>query len=104
MSELALDLMRIVISICVTLVTLYVVPFLYQLKEDRRYKGLFDIVDVAVKAAEQTITGSGKGQQKKAEVVAFVSRWLNEHSVSITAEQLSYLIESAVYAMKQAQE
>lgn len=53
-------------------------------------------VKIAVSAAEQIYTGSGKGAEKK----AYVLEWLHEHGVSVDESKLDALIESAVYALK----
>ena len=57
MNELTFDLLKIVISVCAAIITVYAVPYLKTLKEDRRYAQILDMVDVAVRAAEQTKIG-----------------------------------------------
>ena len=64
---------------------------------------MIDLIAVAVRAAEQTITGSGQGALKKEKVMSFVREWLATQGITITDEQLSELIEASVYAMKQEQ-
>lgn len=59
------------------------------------------MVALAVRAAEQTITGQGQGAVKKAEVIKFVSEWLYGKGINITEDELDQLIEAAVYSMKQ---
>lgn len=100
MNEITLDALKIVVSICAALVTVYVVPYLKTLKDDKRYASLIEMVEVAVLAAEQTI-GDGQGAVKKSEVIDFVTRWMEDRGIYITQEQLSQLIEAAVYQMKQ---
>lgn len=48
---------------------------------------------IAVTAAEQIYTGSGRGEEKK----AYVLNWLQEHGITVDAEKLDALIEAAVY-------
>lgn len=100
MNEITLDALKIVVSICAALVTVYAVPYLKTLKDDKRYASLIEMVEVAVLAAEQTI-GAGQGAAKKSEVIDFVTRWMEDRGIYITQEQLSQLIEAAVYQMKQ---
>ena len=100
MNEITFDILKIVVSICAALATAYVIPYLRTLKEDKRYASLIEMVEVAVLAAEQTI-GSGEGARKKTEVIDFVTRWMEERGIYITQEQLSQLIEAAVYQMNQ---
>ncbi len=101
MNEITFTILKIVLSICAALVTVYVIPYLKTLRSDRRFTALIDMVKVAVNAAEQTITGSGQGAAKKEQVIEFVRDWMNTQGIDITHEQLSQLIEAAVYNMKQ---
>ena len=103
MNEITLDVLKIVISVCAALITVYAVPYLKALKEDSRYKSLVDMVEVAVRAAEQTFKESGQGARKKEEVMTFVREWMQSHGLSISSYQLDQLIECAVYQMKKGQ-
>ena len=103
MNDMSFMVLKIVISVCVALITAFVVPYLKTLRTDARYAALIDIIKVAVEAAEQTITGSGQGAAKKEQVVEFVRDWLDKQGIVLEYGQLDALIESAVYAMKAAQ-
>lgn len=103
MDEITMMILKVVVSICAALITAYVMPYLKTLRDDKRYAMLFDMVALAVRAAEQTITGSGLGAIKKAEVVKFVSEWLYGKGINITEDELDQLIEAAVYQMKQGE-
>ena len=89
MNDITFDILKVVISICAALVTVYVIPYLKTLKEDRRYAQILDMVDVAVRAAEQTIKGAGKGMEKKKEVENIIYAWLMEKGIEITPEQIN---------------
>lgn len=101
MNEITFDVLKIVVSVCATLITVYVIPYLKSVKEDRKYKNLVDMVEVAVKAAEQTFRESGQGVRKKEEVMTFVCEWMQNHGINVSSYQLDQLIEAAVYQMKQ---
>lgn len=101
MDDMTMMLLKIIISVCAALITAYAVPYLKTLKNDARYERMLDMVALAVRAAEQTITGSGQGAVKKAEVIKFVSEWLYGKGINITEDELDQLIEAAVYSMKQ---
>lgn len=101
MNELTFDLLKIVISVCAAIITVYAVPYLKTLKEDRRYSQILEMVDVAVRAAEQTIKGAGKGVEKKEKVENIIYAWLMERGIEISTEQINQLIECAVYQLKQ---
>lgn len=99
MNELTFNILKIVVSISAALISAYVIPLLRAKLADMKYQRLLEVVETAVKAAEQTITGSGMGHVKKEEVLNFVRSWLLSHGIVITEEQLDQLIEAAVYAM-----
>lgn len=101
MNDITFLILKVVISICAALITVYIVPYLRTLRSDKRYSALIDIVKVAVLAAEQTITGEKQGSVKKETVIEFVRDWMQKQGLDITYEQLSQLIEAAVYSMKQ---
>lgn len=100
MDEVMLVILEAVVSIIVILISRYAIPYIKALTASEKYAGLMDIVIVAVKAAEQTIKESGKGKAKKAQVVAFVSHWLEENGIHISEDELDRLIESAVLNLK----
>lgn len=101
MDKITFAIMKIVVSVCVALITAYAVPYIKELREDEAYSRILDIIDVAVRAAEQVIRGQGQGSLKKAEVVKFVSEWMAKHGISLSEDHLDQLIECAVYEMKQ---
>lgn len=100
MNDLTFNILKIVISITVAIVSSYIIPLLREKVTDSKNKRLLEMVEIAVKAAEQTIKGSGQGAVKKDEVIKFVSKWMIAHGVLITEEQLDQLIEAAVFNMK----
>lgn len=99
MNEVTFNILKIVISVVVALVATYLVPYIKTKTAEAKYDRLLHIVATAVRAAEQTIKGDGKGALKKEEVLDFVTFWLSQHGMSISAAQLDQLIEAAVYSM-----
>lgn len=99
MNDITFNILKIVVAICTALISAYLIPYIRTQLHDKKYEKLLSIVEIAVRAAEQTITGSGQGKIKKEEVVQFVTAWMIEHGIMITQEQLSQLIEAAVYNM-----
>lgn len=99
MDDVTFTIFKVVFSVCLALATVYLVPYLKTLRNDARYKSMIDMIAVAVRAAEQTITGSGQGAIKKDHVMEFVREWLAKQGITITDTQLSDLIESAVWSM-----
>ncbi len=98
MNDVTFMILKIVVGVCVALITAYVVPYLNTLRSNMRYAGMLDIISIAVRAAEQQI-GSGLGMTKKERVMDFTSDWLARQGVEIKLEQLSELVEAAVYTM-----
>ena len=99
MSEYTVMLLEVLISIAVAVLVRYAVPYLKALTDNEKFSALIDIIAVAVNAAEQTIRESGQGKVKKAQVLAFVSAWLEEKGMNISEDTLDRLIEAAVRAM-----
>lgn len=101
MNELTFDILKIVVSVCAALITVYVVPYIKALRQDKRYESIMGMVEIAVRAIEQTRKEQGQGKLKKAEVETFITEWLTDQGIKITDKELDQLIECAVYQMKQ---
>ncbi len=101
MNDITFNILKIVVAVATALISVYIIPVLRQQLNSSKYQQLLDMVEVAVRAAEQTIQGSGMGAHKKDEVIYFVSAWMARHGINITEEQLDQLIEAAVFNMKQ---
>lgn len=99
MDRLLFELTKCVVIILAIIITRYLVPFLKSKIKDTKYEEYVALVMDAVKWAEQTI-GAGNGAEKKQMVVSFLTKLAEEKNISITAEQLEVLIESAVLTMK----
>lgn len=99
MNELTFNILKIVVSVVAALVATYLVPYIKAKTAETKYERLLHVVATAVRAAEQTIKGSGKGSLKKEEVMSFVTSWMAQHGIGITEDQLDQLVESAVYSM-----
>lgn len=100
MNDVTFIILKLVVSVCAALVTVYLIPYIKTLREDKRYAQALDIVQTAVKAAEQTCKDD-TGEFKKSEVLSFVCQWLKKNGVKMEMSQLDRLIECAVYQMKQ---
>lgn len=102
MNEITFDVLKIIISVAITLIMIYAVPYLKALKENEHYAAFMDAVEVAVCAAEQTIKTGGK--DKKEAVMLWLREWATTHGIQISTEQISQLVEAAVFALKHAKE
>lgn len=99
MNDLTFNILKIVISICAALFAYYVIPVIKAKLESDKYTELLTMVDICVRAAEQTTKGSGMGPVKKEDVMIAMSNWLLLNGIEISQKQLSDLIEAAVYNM-----
>ena len=99
MSELLWDILKIVISAALTIVTLYLIPYLKSQAKSKQMEEVLTIVEAAVQAAEQTLKD---GVVKKHDVIEFVTTWLGRKGITVSEEELDRLVESAVYAMNLA--
>ena len=100
MNDVLFEILKATVVLAVILITRYAVPYLKQIVENSKYEWVVKMVDVAVKAAEQTIKDGEK--DKKTIVTEFIKSQLIQKNISISDEQLDNLIESAVYAMNEA--
>ena len=103
MDDITMILLKVVISVCAALITAYVLPYIKTLKDDARYAKVIEVVELAVRAAEQVIRDPKSGNIKKARVLKVVRKWLGEHNIDISEDEIDQLIESAVFQMKQGE-
>ena len=99
MNDVTFNILKIVVTVATALISAYVIPLLKAKLQEAKYARLLEMVEIAVRAAEQTIKGSGMGNVKKDEVVKFVTEWMLDHGIHITQDQLDQLIEAAVFSM-----
>lgn len=104
MGDITFIILKIVVSVVFALLSAFVIPLLKEKLQDMKYQRLLEMVKVGVRAAEQTIKGSGLGHVKKDEVINFVTAWMLSNGIIITEDQLDQLIEAAVYAMNNKEE
>ena len=100
MAEYVTMFLEALICLAVAAAIRYAVPYIKMITENEKYNSLLEIVTIAVKAAEQTVTESGQGKLKKAQVTAFVRGWRTERHIEVTEARLDRLIEAAVLTMK----
>lgn len=79
------------------IVTCVLIPFIKSKTTASQQAEINAWVKIAVSAAEQIFNGSGRGEEKKAYVIA----WLKEHGVKVDETELDALIEAAVYELNQ---
>lgn len=86
-----------VAAVLCAVVTCVLVPYIKSKTTTEQQKEINAWVKIAVSAAEQLFTGSGRGEEKKAYVIA----WLKERGITVDEAELDALIEAAVYELEQ---
>jgi LL-H family phage holin len=101
MNDRLFDLILALIPIICTILTVYIIPFIKAKIDNENLVKYEEWVNMAVRAAEILFIGSGKGSDKKAYVVKFLTDMFNQNKITITEEQMNILIESAVQQMNE---
>lgn len=99
MDELLFEVLKVVILVCVALVTRYLVPWIKGKIGQDKLDAAKTWVDAAVLMAQQVYYAK-TGPERKEIVIDLLHNMLLEKNISITDEQLDTLIEAAVKAMK----
>ena len=79
------------------IITCVLIPYIKSKTTTEQQKEINAWGKIAVSAAEQLFTGSGRGEEKKAYVIA----WLKERGITVDEAELDALIEAAVYELEQ---
>ena len=82
-----------VAALIAALITAFVIPYIKGKTTSNQQQQINAWVRIAVTAAEQIYTGSGRGAEKK----EYVINWLREHGMTVDESKLDALIEAAVY-------
>lgn len=87
------------IGLLAAIVTAVIIPYIKSKTSDGQREQIVQWVKIAVTAAEQIYTGSGRGAEKK----AYVLEWLKERGILVddTAvdNAVDAIVESVVYEM-----
>lgn len=87
---------RAIILIIAGVVAKFVIPYFKAKTTSEDQAKIYTLVQIAVQAAEQIITATGAGAEKK----KYVQEWLAARNLTIDDTALDAMIESAVYEMK----
>ena len=99
MNELLYNIVQVVLISAVAAILRYLLPYLTGLLRAHNYNFAAEIIETAVRAAEQTISGHGRGDEKFELVVKYVHEQFERYGIGITEEQVTQLIEAAVQTM-----
>ena len=84
-----------VFMLLAAIITAIVIPYIKSKTTASQQAEINAWVKIAVTAAEQIYTGSGRGAEKK----AYVLNGIREHGITVDDEKLDALIEAAVYEL-----
>lgn len=99
MNEIIFNIVQVVIVSAILAVLRYLIPFLIQLLRSHNYNFAADIIETAVRAAEQSFIGHGRGDEKFEYAVKVAKLAFQKYHIPITDDQICQLIEAAVQAM-----
>lgn len=99
MNALLFNLLEVVIITAIVAVLRYLIPYFTGILRAHDYGFAADIIEKIVRAAEQTITGHGRGDEKFEWVVRMARSQFDRYGIRITDDQLIQLLEAAVQAM-----
>ena len=104
MNDLLIKGIAVVIVITIVAVAGTAITYVNRLIESLDCDDLLTEVSDAVKAYEQKSKEPGQGRAKKAQVIAYITAWLNSKKINVTEQQLDVLIEAAVFAMNRVKD
>lgn len=93
------DLTQVVVAILtliISMVSAFLVPYLKTKIGAEKLENIRFWVNIAVEAAEQIYTGSGRGKEKK----EYVLKFLQSKGFTLNAEEIENIIEAAVLNLK----
>jgi LL-H family phage holin len=93
MDDVMMQIIKLLITIAGLAITYYLVPFLKKKVGEKKFDEIYNLVAIAVNAAEQIFNQPNMGEKKKEYVIKF----LEEKGIDITDEQIDALIEAVVY-------
>ena len=89
-----------VAALICAIISAILVPYIRSKTTKEQQNEILQWVKIAVAAAEQLFTGSGRGEEKK----AYVLDWLTSHGLRVDEGKLDALLEAAVYALNHPDE
>jgi type II secretory pathway pseudopilin PulG len=89
------EIFEAIVTLVVAVITGVLVPYIKSKTTTEQQTALSALIKAAVTAAEQIYTGTGRGTEKKAYVLA----WLADRGVTVDSDKLDVLVESAVYEL-----
>lgn len=99
MNDLLFNLLKIAVIAAIILIEAVVIPWIKSKTAGTNLAAIIMLIQEAVNGAEQSVKGEGQGKIKKAQVMQLVEEYCAAHKIKLTEDQISELIEAAVYTM-----
>lgn len=99
MNDLLFNLLKVAIIAAIILIEAVVIPWIKSKTAGTNLAAIIMLIQEAVNGAEQSVKGQGQGTIKKAQVMQLVEEYCAAHKIKLTEDQISELIEAAVYTM-----
>ena len=99
MSEMMMEVLKVIVMLAVLLVTRYLIPWIKAQIGAKQMDEIRAWVKDAVLMAQQ-VHEAKPGEERKAIVVDLIRKMLIKKNIDISEEQLNMLIEATVKAMK----
>lgn len=99
MNDILYNILQVIIISAIVAILRYLIPYLTQILRSHNYNFAAEIIETAVRAAEQSFIGHGRGDEKFEYAVKMVKTAFEKYHITITDDQICQLIEAAVQAM-----
>jgi len=99
MNDILFNILQVLVVSAIAAILRYLIPLLIQTLRAHDYNFAANIVETAVRAAEQSFIGHGRGDEKYRYAVETIKSTFGKYNIKITDDQICQLIEAAVQTM-----
>jgi LL-H family phage holin len=99
MNDILFNILQVLVVSAIAAILRYLIPLLIQTLRAHDYNFAANIVETAVRAAEQSFIGHGRGDEKYRYAVETIKSAFGKYNIKITDDQICQLIEAAVQTM-----
>lgn len=99
MNDILFNIIQVLVVSAIAAILRYLIPLLIQTLRAHDYNFAASIVETAVRAAEQSFIGHGRGDEKYRYAVETIKSAFGKYNIIITDDQICQLIEAAVQTM-----
>lgn len=101
MTDWMFEVLKCIVSLVGIIVGYLVIPYIKAKIYNTKYEQLLIEVGNVVRSLQQVMSeDKANNSFKREQAIEYITRYINEHNIKITTEQIEMLIEAAVYSMK----